>query len=105
MARSGIAGGRTVIHVTDIAARLGLRRYLRSWRGGGPYCDCAAGTFSVCEGKAGHARLYCTNGGDHDILLVILDPLDEYRRRLTLELVRGAGGDCLPRMPLRAVPR
>jgi hypothetical protein len=38
----------------------------------------------------------------HDIPSVILDLLDEYRRRLT---VRDAGGDSLPRMPLRAMPR
>ena len=94
-----------MIDVTDIAARLGLRRYLRSWRGGSPCCNCAAGAFSVCEGKAGHARLYCANGGDHDILLVIHDLLDEYSPSLDSEPVRGAGGDCLPRTPLRAVPR
>ena len=89
----------------DIALRLGLRRYLRSRRGRCPCCNYATGIFSVREGKAGRARLYCANGGEHDILLVILDLLDENRRRLTLELVRGAGGDRFLRRPLRAVPR
>jgi hypothetical protein len=89
----------------DIALRLGLRRYLRSWRGSCPCCDYASGTLSVREGKAGRARLYSANGCDHDILSAILDRLAEYRRHLTLELMRNAGGDRLPRMPLRAVPR
>ncbi len=52
------------MNATDIATRLGLKRYPRSWRGRCPCCDYTAGIFSVREGKGGCARLYCANGCD-----------------------------------------
>ena len=53
-----------MMRATDIAARLGLKRYPRSWRGRCPCCDYASGTFSVREGNGGRVNLYCANGCD-----------------------------------------
>jgi hypothetical protein len=51
----------------DIAMRLGLTRYARSWRGRCPACD-YAGTFSVRAGRDGRALLYCASCQDRDAL-------------------------------------
>ncbi len=47
----------------DIAGRLGLRRYPRSWRGDCPACAYPR-SLSVREGP----RLFCANGCNHDAL-------------------------------------
>lgn len=54
----------TVRHAVEVASRLGLKRYPRSWRGRCPCCQYATPTFSVLEGREGRARLYCANGCD-----------------------------------------
>jgi phage/plasmid primase-like uncharacterized protein len=51
-----------VIHATDIAACLGLKRYPRSWRGRCPCCDYGGSTFSMRAARDGRAKLYCANG-------------------------------------------
>lgn len=53
------------MHATDIASRLGLKRYPRSWRGRCPCCDYSGATFSVRAARDGRARLFCANGCDH----------------------------------------
>ena len=52
----------------DLALRLGLRRYRRSWRGRCPICDYASDTFSARAGKGGRVRLWCANGCNRDEL-------------------------------------
>ena len=52
---------------TDLAARLGLKRYPRSWRGRCPSCD-YLGTFSVRAGRDGRALLFCASCQDRDAL-------------------------------------
>jgi putative DNA primase/helicase len=54
---------------TDIAARLNLRRYPRSWRGRCPCCDYRVSTFALRTGKDGSARLFCANGCTTDELV------------------------------------
>jgi putative DNA primase/helicase len=56
-----------MMRATDIAARLGLKRYPRSWRGRCPACD-YLGTFSVRAGRDGRALLYCANCQDREAL-------------------------------------
>jgi putative DNA primase/helicase len=56
-----------MMRATDIAARLGLKRYPRSWRGRCPACSYSA-TFSVRAGRDGRALLYCANCQDRDAL-------------------------------------
>ena len=53
-----------MIHATDVAVRLGLKRYPRSWRGRCPCCDYSGSTFSVRATRSGRAKLYCANGCD-----------------------------------------
>jgi putative DNA primase/helicase len=55
------------MQATDIARRLGLRRYPRSWRGRCPACD-YSGTFSVRAGRDGRALLFCASCQDRDAL-------------------------------------
>jgi putative DNA primase/helicase len=52
----------------DLADRLGLKAYPRSWRGRCPSCDYASGTFSIRAGRDSSARLYCANGCTADEL-------------------------------------
>lgn len=52
---------------SELADRLGLRRYARSWRGCCPACDYAGGAFSVREVR-GRTRLFCANGCTYDEL-------------------------------------
>lgn len=51
----------------DIAARLNLKRYPRSWRGRCPSCDYPT-TFSVRAGRDGRPLLYCASCQDRDAL-------------------------------------
>lgn len=57
-----------MMRATDVAFRLGLRRYPRSWRGQCPCCHYTGSTFSVRDGRDGLARLYCANGCERDEL-------------------------------------
>ena len=57
-----------MMHAQDIAARLGLKRYSRSWRGRCPCCQYGTPTFAVLEGRGGRARLHCVNGCDRQEL-------------------------------------
>jgi putative DNA primase/helicase len=58
-----------LVTARDIAARLRLKRYPRSWRGRCPCCDYDGDVFSVREKHAGsRPRLYCANGCDHEAL-------------------------------------
>jgi putative DNA primase/helicase len=52
----------------DLADRLQLRKYPRSWRGRCPRCDYSGSVFSVREGKNGRTLLYCANGCDSNHL-------------------------------------
>src|ERR1700679_4112006 len=54
-----------MIAARDLAARPGLRRYPRSWRGRCPACDYAT-TFSVRAGRDGRALLFCASCQDRD---------------------------------------
>jgi phage/plasmid primase-like uncharacterized protein len=56
------------MHAFDIAQRLGLHRYPRSWRGRCPCCDYSGSTFSVRAGRDRGVRLFCANGCDADDL-------------------------------------
>ena len=56
------------MNATDVARRLGLRRYPRSWRGRCPACD-YLGTFSVRAGRDGRALLFCASCPDRDVLV------------------------------------
>jgi phage/plasmid primase-like uncharacterized protein len=53
---------------SELAARLGLRRYPRSWRGRCPACDYAGNTFSVRAARDQSPRFYCVNGCTRDEL-------------------------------------
>jgi putative DNA primase/helicase len=58
-----------IISAVDLADRLNLAKYPRSWRGRCPACDYPGNVFSVRAPKAGKApRLYCANGCDHAAL-------------------------------------
>ena len=57
-----------MMRATDVALRLALRRYPRSWRGRCPSCDYPGNTFAVRAGSGGVAHLYCSNGCDQDAL-------------------------------------
>lgn len=56
-----------MLTAADIALRLGLRRYPRSWRGRCPACDYPS-TFSVRAGRDGRAMLFCSSCQDRDAL-------------------------------------
>lgn len=59
----------TSISARDLANRLDLAKYPRSWRGRCPACDYPGNVFSVRERRGGtRPRLYCANGCDHDAL-------------------------------------
>jgi phage/plasmid primase-like uncharacterized protein len=51
-----------MMRAADVAVRLDLKRYPRSWRGRCPCCDYAVATFSVRAGRDGRTLLYCANG-------------------------------------------
>jgi putative DNA primase/helicase len=55
----------TNLTAAEVACRLGLRRYPRSWRGRCPLCDYAT-TFSVRAGRDGRALLFCASCQDRD---------------------------------------
>ena len=55
----------------DIASRLGLRKYPRSWRGQCPACDYAGGTFAVRAGRTA-PLLFCANGCDRATLAEVI---------------------------------
>jgi putative DNA primase/helicase len=91
----------------DLGARLGLKKYPRSWRGRCPCCDYPGGTFSVFVARDGSARLYCANGchrddlveaiaraTDHAVLRTASDAGDgvarEHKRERALALWRGS---------------
>lgn len=57
-----------MMYAIDVATRLGLARYPRSWRGRCPCCDYSGATFSVRAARDGRARLFCSNGCDRDEL-------------------------------------
>ena len=65
----------------DLAARLGLRRQARSWRGTCPACG-YAGTFSLRPGRGDRVLFACASCGDRDSIV------DAVRRV--------AGGEVLP---------
>jgi hypothetical protein len=52
----------------DIAGRLSLKQYSRSWRGQCPCCNYPGRTFSVFAARDGSARFYCANGCDRNDL-------------------------------------
>jgi len=57
------------ISARDLASRLNLAKYPRSWRGRCPACDYPGNVFSVREAKLGsRPRLYCANGCDRQDL-------------------------------------
>jgi putative DNA primase/helicase len=51
----------------EIAGRLGLKRYYRSWRGDCPACGYRS-VFSIREGRDQRPLLLCFNGCDRDHL-------------------------------------
>src|SRR5438105_4119825 len=55
------------MNAAEIAARLGLKRYQRSWRGDCPCCSYAR-AFSVRAGKQDRITTYCSNGCSHDVI-------------------------------------
>ena len=55
----------------DIAARLGLRKYPRSWRGQCPACDYSGATFAVRAGRTAPS-LFCANGCDRATLAEVI---------------------------------
>jgi putative DNA primase/helicase len=52
----------------DLADRLGLKKYPRSWRGRCPCCDYRVDTLSVIVARDGTARFFCANGCSRDDL-------------------------------------
>jgi putative DNA primase/helicase len=58
----------TNLTAAEVACRLGLRRYPRSWRGRCPACDYAT-TFCVRAGRDGRALLFCASCQDRDALV------------------------------------
>jgi putative DNA primase/helicase len=56
-----------VITARELAGRMAVKRYPRSWRGRCPCCG-YAGTFSIKEGRDGRALTYCANGCERDDL-------------------------------------
>jgi putative DNA primase/helicase len=68
----------------DIAKRLGLKRYPRSWRGRCPACDYAS-TFTIRAGREGRALLFCASCRDRDALA------------RAVALVSGQDHRCVPR--------
>src|SRR5690348_1477355 len=57
------------MRAADIAHRLRLKKYSRSWRGQCPSCNYPGLTFSVFAARDGSARFYCANGCDRDDLI------------------------------------
>jgi putative DNA primase/helicase len=51
----------------EIAKRLGLARFRRSWRGRCPACDYAGNIFRLWDGKNGQ-QAYCHNGCGRDVV-------------------------------------
>lgn len=60
-------GDGAMMHAIEVARRLELRRYPRSWRGRCPACD-YPGTFSVRARRNGCALLFCASYQDRDAL-------------------------------------
>jgi phage/plasmid primase-like uncharacterized protein len=52
----------TTFSAQDIASRLGLKRYPRSWRGKCPSCSYGGNIFSIRNKVGSRVRLYCANG-------------------------------------------
>jgi putative DNA primase/helicase len=61
-----------MIIARDLADRMGLKKYPRSWRGRCPCCDYPGGSFSVFAARDGTARLYCANGCSRDDLVNVI---------------------------------
>src|ERR1700750_2319171 len=53
----------------ELADRLRLKKYPRSWRGRCPCCDYRGDTLSVVAARDGTARLFCANGCSRDDLV------------------------------------
>jgi putative DNA primase/helicase len=68
------------ITAADLAGRLDLTRYRRSWRGRCPACD-YLGTFSVRAGRDGRALLFCASCQDRDALADAVARADAQERR------------------------
>ncbi len=56
-----------MITARELAGRMDVRRYPRSWRGRCPCCD-YQGTFSIREGLDSRALVWCANGCRQDAL-------------------------------------
>jgi putative DNA primase/helicase len=57
------------ISARDLADRLNLQKYPRSWRGRCPSCDYPGNVFSVREQRVGcRPRTYCANGCDREAI-------------------------------------
>jgi putative DNA primase/helicase len=60
---------RAAISARDLAGRLNLAKYPRSWRGRCPACDYPGNVFSMREPRCGKTpRMYCANGCDREAL-------------------------------------
>jgi len=57
----------STISASDLAGRLGLKRYPRSWRGNCPACD-YPGAFALKRDHSDRPKMYCANGCDRDTL-------------------------------------
>jgi phage/plasmid primase-like uncharacterized protein len=55
-----------MMRATDVAFRLALRRYPRSWRGRCPCCDYSCATFILRARRDGSAQFHCSNGCAHN---------------------------------------
>ncbi|WP_284945351.1 DUF7146 domain-containing protein [Acidisoma cladoniae] len=80
----------TAIMARDLADRLRLKKYPKSWRGD-CFCCSYSGSLSVQASSEGNARLFCSNGCDRGTLLK--------------EAARVTGGTYEPKVPLASSAR
>jgi hypothetical protein len=83
-ARAPGGAGMNII-ARELARRLGLKKYTRSWRGPCPCCDYPGITFSVLSAPDGSARLYCANGCNRDNLIYAVAHVMGHPERSAIE--------------------
>src|SRR5271166_687682 len=61
-----------MIGARDLAARLGLKRTGREWRGTCPACGYGGGAFVLAAGRAGRPLAWCASCQDRDAIARVI---------------------------------
>jgi putative DNA primase/helicase len=90
-----------MMRARELAERLLLKKYPRSWRGRCPCCAYPSDTFSVLAARDGTARLFCANGCNRDDLAnAVMSATGQHVRSIESDV---AGADVAARNLKRAL--